>query len=38
MKFGPDASLKDGSALRDAWYRHEEISGKKMVDEYRENP
>jgi hypothetical protein len=32
MKFGTDASLRDESALRDAWYRHEEISGKKRVD------
>ena len=26
LKFGPDASLKDEDALRDAWYKHEEIS------------
>ena len=32
MKFGTDASLRDEDALRDAWYRHEEISGKTMID------
>ena len=32
--FGPDASLTDEDALRDTWYRHEEIIGKKLVDSY----
>lgn len=34
MKFGTDASLRDESALRDAWYRHEEISGKELIRNY----